>query len=171
MRVPHLFLAAIVLLSLSTVSDATGTSPCVICQTKVGPPGPAGPQGPAGPVGPQGPQGPQGECKTPEPWVLRPYDLTLPAHLITLREPVPVNGGAFIMIYSAPLKVAALVDPRTGLAQIIPIDPAFHGNVVADGFRAITPTFFEWTAGDVTWGQPWHTDWPWTPMPGWVWRD
>lgn len=134
-----------------------------------GPPGPAGPAGPQGPEGPEGPQGPPGA--QPTPWELRPYDLTLPKHLITLRETVPVPGGHFVMIYSAPLRHAALIDPRTGMAQIIPIDPRIHGGRVADGFRAITPTFHEWTAGDITWGHPWRSDWPWVPMPGWVWRD
>lgn len=117
----------------------------------------------------QPPPPPRCECQC-KPWVLKPYDLVLPAQIVTLRATVPVCGGHFVMIYSAPLQRAALIDPRSGQAQIIPIDPKFHGNVVADGFRAITPSFFEWTAGDTTWGEPWRTDWPWQPMPGWKWR-
>lgn len=116
------------------------------------------------------PKPPPCVCQPTPPWQLRPYDLTVPAHLVTLRGVVPVPGGHFVMLYSAPLKLAALIDPRNGTAQVIPIDPKFHGGVVADGFRAITPTFFEWTAGDVTWGQPWHSDWPWVALPPEVWK-
>lgn len=173
MRLAPLSLLAVALVLTAFAAGDTGatTTPCITCQTKVGPPGPDGPPGPPGPTGPQGPQGPKGEPGAScAPWVLRPYDLTIPAHLVTLRGTVPVPGGHFVMVYSAPLKAAALIDPRTGLAQIVPIDPKFHGNVVADGFRAITPTFFEWTAGDVTWGEKWRSDWPWVPMPGWKWR-
>jgi len=104
------------------------------------------------------------------PWTLRPFDLALPAHLITLRAAVPVPGGAFLLLYSAPLGHAALIDPRNGLAQILRVDPRIHRGVVFDRVAAITPSFFVWGAGDVEWGQPWHPDAPWVPMPGWIWR-
>lgn len=144
----------------------TGTTlppACTVCPA--GPPGPRGPKGEPGPPGPQGPPGPG-----VAPWTLRPYDLHLPPGVVTLRETVAVPGGHFVLIYSAPLHHAALIDPRSGLAQIVPIDPALHGGLTPDGVRAITPSFFEWTVGGTTWGHPWRTSWPWTPMPGWTWR-
>jgi len=116
------------------------------------------------------PKPPPCVCPQTPPWTLRPFDLTLPAHLITLRATVPVPGGAFLLVYSAPLAHAALIDPRSGLAQILPVDPGIHHGVVFDGVEVLTPTFFVWRAGDVAWGQPWHTAAPWVPMPGWSWR-
>lgn len=116
------------------------------------------------------PKPPPCVCQPTPPWTLRPFDLTLPAHLITLRTTVPVPGGAFLLVYSAPLAHAALIDPRTGLAQILPVDPGLHHGVVFDGVEVLTPSFFVWRSGDVAWGQKWHSAAPWVPMPGWSWR-
>lgn len=59
-RPQHLLLAALSLLLLSTPASSTGTSPCTICSTKVGPPGPQGPKGDPGPKGPKGDPGTPG---------------------------------------------------------------------------------------------------------------
>ena len=109
-------------------------------------------------------------CCCPEPWALKPFDPAIPASLITLRTAVPAPGGAYLLLYSAPLAAAALIDPRTGLAQILPVDPATHHGIVFDGVEVLTPSFFIWRSGATSWGQPWHTDAPWVPMPGWSWR-
>lgn len=170
-------------LSAQTRTPSTGWPPpppptectTITCVGKVGPQGPAGPQGVPGKPGAPGPKGepgpPGASAQPPTSWTLRPYDLVLPADWqITIDELVPVPGGHFRMLYSAKYHVAALVDPRNGQAQLIPIAPASHGGMTPEKFRAITPEFFEWTVGDTTWGHPWRPSWPWVPMPGWTWR-
>jgi hypothetical protein len=142
-------------------SPLTGTTTppaCTVC-----PPGPQGPPGPKGEPGPPGPPGPPGSTPTCSP---RPFDLTIPKHLITLRTVVP---GCFYLVYSAPLAHAALIDLNTGLAQIQPVDAQIHLGVVFDYVEVVNPTFFLWGAGGTTWGHPWRVNWPWEPMPGLKW--
>lgn len=166
-RSPLLLAALLVAAPASGQQTFTSPTPQTGCPVQC-PPGPTGPMGPRGPKGEPGPPG--SPAPPVPPWTLKPYDLTLPPGVVTLRELVPVPGGHFILIYSAPLGHAALIDPRTGMAQIVPLDPRVHGGLIPESVRAITSNFFEWTVGGTTWGHFWRTEWPWTPMPGWSWR-
>jgi hypothetical protein len=158
----------LLLLAAPAAAQSTFTTPpppteCTIT-CPAGPPGPPGPRGPAGPAGPQGPPG---VSVSPAPWQLRPYDLRIdPSWDVTIDELVPVPGGHLKLLYSRALHLAALIDPRTCLAQLIPIDPALHGGLVPERFKAITPSFYEWSVGTTTWGHPWPlANWPWVALP------
>lgn len=68
---PRTSILVVALLGLLAASLQPGdvnatTTPCLTCQTKVGPPGPPGPPGPTGPPGPKGEPGPAGAPGTCE---------------------------------------------------------------------------------------------------------
>lgn len=136
---------------------------------------PAGPTGPMGPPGQPGPPGPPGPPAPPvPPCVLKPFDLVLPEGWVTLRAavPVPATGCALILLYSAELDYAAMLDPLTGLAQLVPINGRTHLGVTFQSVEVLTPSFHLWTGTNpqtgrvTTWGHEWRTTWPWVPMPG-----
>jgi hypothetical protein len=178
-----LVLAAL-LVAAPAQAQFTGTypPPQPTCTVKC-PAGPAGPQGPAGPRGPAGPQGipgPPGVSLTPPsgPRTLRPFDLAIRGVAINASAVVKDGAQTYLLVYSAQLKAAALIDVATGLAQIqaqfdagVGPHPKHPGELVPfDKVEVLAPRSFAWWHRGAVWSYDWDSSLPWVAMPGWTWR-
>jgi len=139
-----------------------------------GPAGPAGPQGARGPIGPQGIQGPPGEGLPPCPPV-PPRDLNVGIDM-TVSAWIEDGCEARLVFYDRHLKLAALIDFRTGMYQAIAgyMQEDAHGTPDPHDFTAIrTSRVDPYLLGLVNERGIWLTAnsrWPinalpWTPLP------
>lgn len=138
---------------------------------------PEGPPGPRGIPGPPGPPGPPGTTPT-GPRTLRPFDLAIRGVAINTSAVVKDGTATYLLVYSAQLKAAALIDVSTGLAQIqaqyvagVGADPRHPGELIAfDKVEVLSPRTFAWWHHGVVWSHTWDDSLAWVPMPGWSWR-
>lgn len=145
-----------------------------------GSPGRPGEQGPAGPVGPPGTPGApgtcEGQCPTVGPRTLRPFDLGVHGINLAVRAVVKDGAQTYLIVYEPTLRTAALVDVRTGLAQVVVNFDAGIG--LDDRGRAITfddvlvlaPRTYGWWHRGAVWGHTWDESLPWQPLPAGLFR-
>jgi hypothetical protein len=182
------FVVAALLVATTAHAQYTGTTTpppptCTTCTGKQGPPGPAGPQGPIGPRGPKGEKGDPGAPGAPGvvevgPRTLRAFDLFIPRVAITASAIVTDGPATYLLVYSAALKAAALIDVATGLAQIqsqfdalVGPDARHPGELIPfDRVEVLAPRAFAWWHRGAVWSHNWDEALPWVPMPGWTWR-
>lgn len=178
-----IMMAALVL-ALTATGDAQFRTPTTSEQTVCtvncpagppgpqGPTGPRGPEGPTGPTGPTGPQGPKGEPGTPgvcpscntETEPLRPFDIGIPG-VVEFPVRLRVRDGAniYLLVYAPTVKVAALVDVRTGLAQIAP-NMSFQGTPFNDVQELQRGNYLWWAGVGSAWSKRWDSTLPWVDL-------
>jgi hypothetical protein len=113
----------------------------------------------------------------PTPFLLPPpFDLGTHGIEFTARAVVPDGDKLYLLVYVAKLHAAALVDVRTGLAQIarpfaaeVPdTDP--RGLITFDDVTVLARRTFIWWHRGAAWSHNWDETLPWEPMPLWRWR-
>lgn len=154
--------------SQPTTATTTTPTPCVTCQTKVGPkgetgpkgePGPRGPQGPQGPQGPRGPQGPKGDpgvvVVVPPP-PLPPFDLGVHGFHFLPGALRVVGGRWTLLTYETTLKAAVLLDIATCVAQVhLNFDAGLGALLAWQHVQWVTDLDSVWTHGGALWSWRW----------------
>ena len=73
------------------------------------------------------------------------------------------DGVTYLLVYAPSLRTAALVDLRTGMAQI---EPMTDMGPMEDVDTVNGSLHFAWWMHGAVWGRDWNTHLPWVPMPG-----
>ncbi len=135
----------LLLLLVATAAEAqfrTPTQTACTVECPAGPQGPPGPEGPRGPRGDMGVQGSRGrdgrdgkdatQCPAKN---YRPFDLGSHAVPFPVKAVVKLGCDVRIIAYNPALRAAVLVDPATGLGEVI---FEFTADLLADERGPIT---------------------------------
>lgn len=111
--------------------------------------------------------------KTPAPSpcqvkAYRPFDLGAHGLNFAVRAAVTRGCDRFLAVYDPALRVAALVDPRTGLAEVAVgfsagVADSDRGPIVFDDVEALDGLSLLWWHRGATWAH----DWPIGTLPVW----
>ena len=166
--------AGFVLLGPPSYLDAQFRTPTTseqVCTVEcpAGPPGPAGRDGRDGIDGKDGKDGKDGApgvcplCNV-EPEPLRNFDIGIPG-VVEFPVRIRVRDGVnvYLLVYAPTVQVAALVDVRTGLAQLQP-GMSFMGQPF-NGVTELQRGEYLWWAGvGSAWSKRWNTALPWVDL-------
>lgn len=110
------------------------------------------------------------------PRTLRPFDLGLHGVNFAVRAAVSDGARAYLLVYEPSARAAALVDPTTGLAQVVmPFDagigPDAQGRTITfDDVTVLSPRSFAWWHRGAVWVHTWDEQLAWLPLPAGLFR-
>lgn len=110
------------------------------------------------------------------PRTLRPFDLGLHGVNFAVRAAVADGARAYLLVYEPTARAAALVDPTTGLAQVVmPFDagigPDPQGRTITfDDVTVLSPRSFAWWHRGAVWVHTWDEQLEWQPLPAGLFR-